>query len=60
MFLYRDEYYKTDAGADTEGSIAEIIVAKNRHGSTGSVKVGWIGRYTKFRSIAEEGSVPNP
>ena len=58
MFLYRDEYYKTDAGADTEGSIAEIIVAKNRHGSTGSVKVGWIGRYTKFRSIAEEGTVP--
>ena len=58
MFLYRDEYYKTDAGADTEGSMAENIVAKNRHGSTGSVKVGWIGRYTKFRSIAEEGTVP--
>ena len=60
MFLYRDEYYKSDAGSDTEGSIAEIIVAKNRHGSTGTVKVGWIGRYTKFRSIAEEGSVPTP
>ena len=58
MFLYRDEYYKTDATSDTEGNIAEIIVAKNRHGSTGTVKVGWIGRYTKFRSIAEEGSVP--
>ncbi|MBQ7320145.1 MAG: replicative DNA helicase [Clostridia bacterium] len=58
MFLYRDEYYKTDAGSDTEGNIAEVIVAKNRHGSTGSVKVGWIGRYTKFRSIAEEGTVP--
>ncbi len=60
MFLYRDEYYKTDATSDTEGNIAEIIVAKNRHGSTGTVKVGWIGRYTKFRSIAEEGSVPTP
>lgn len=60
MFLYRDEYYKTDASSDTEGNIAEVIVAKNRHGSTGSVKVGWIGRYTKFRSIAEEGSVPAP
>ena len=55
MFLYRDEYYKTDAGPDTEGNIAEIIVAKNRHGSTGNIKVGWIGRYTKFRSIAENG-----
>ena len=58
MFLFRDEYYKTDAANDTEGNIAEVIVAKNRHGSTGTVKVGWIGRYTKFRSIAESGSVP--
>ena len=59
MFLYRDEYYKTDASAsDTEGNIAEIIIAKNRHGSTGTVKVGWIGRYTKFRSIAEENTLP--
>jgi replicative DNA helicase len=59
MFLYRDEYYKTDAAAsDTEGNIAEIIIAKNRHGSTCTVKVGWIGRYTKFRSIAEENTLP--
>ena len=58
MFLFRDEYYKTDAASDTEGNIAEVIVAKNRHGSTGTIKVGWIGRYTKFRSIAESGSVP--
>ena len=58
MFLFRDEYYKTDSSNDTEGNIAEVIVAKNRHGSTGTVKVGWIGRYTKFRSIAESGSVP--
>ena len=59
MFLYRDEYYKTDASPDdTQGNIAEVIIAKNRHGSTGSIKVGWIGRYTKFRTIAESGSVP--
>ncbi len=60
MFLYRDEYYKTDAGPENDGSIAEIIVAKNRHGQTGTVKVGWVGRYTKFRSIAEPGTVPEP
>ncbi len=57
IFLYRNEYYDADANAD-EGSIAEVIIAKNRHGSTGNVKVGWIGRFTKFRSIAnniEEG-----
>jgi len=46
MFLYRDEYYKApDAG---EQSVAECIVAKNRHGSTGTVKLGWIGQFTKF------------
>ncbi len=57
LFLYRDEYYDTEAASD-EGSIAEVIVAKNRHGSQGTVKMGWIGRYTKFRTIAtnmEEG-----
>ncbi len=53
IFLYRDEYY--DAGkSDEEGNIAEVIIAKNRHGSTGTVKVGWIGRFTKFRSIATD------
>ena len=53
IFLYRDEYYDKDADPN-EGSIAEIIIAKNRHGSTATVKVGWIGRFTKFRSIAKD------
>ena len=55
MFLYRNEYYKTDAapGEDGDGNIAEVIIAKNRHGSTGTVKMGWIGQYTKFRTIAD-------
>ena len=46
MFLYRDEYYK--APGEGEQSVAECIVAKNRHGSTGTVKLGWIGQFTKF------------
>ncbi len=53
IFLYRNEYYDADANND-EGSVAEVIIAKNRHGSTGNVKVGWIGRFTKFRSIAND------
>ena len=55
IFLYRNEYYKTDAapGEDNDGNIAEVIIAKNRHGSTGTVKMGWIGQYTKFRTIAD-------
>ena len=58
MFLYRDEYYKisesSTPNADAESSVAEVIIAKNRHGSTGTVKMGWIGRYTKFRTIADD------
>ncbi len=55
MFLYRNEYYKTDGvpGDNNAANIAEVIIAKNRHGSTGTVKMGWIGQYTKFRTIAE-------
>lgn len=62
MFLYRNEYYKTDASPNEglDGNIAEVIVAKNRHGSTGTVKLGWIGQYTKFRSIADENIPPEP
>ena len=62
MFLYRNEYYKVNEGsvpnAEADSSVAEVIVAKNRHGSTNTVKMGWIGRYTKFRTIADEGSLP--
>ncbi len=53
IFLYKDDYYKTEKEASDEGCIAEVIVAKNRHGSTDTVKMGWIGRYTKFRTIAQ-------
>ena len=63
IFLYRDEYYKNAEGGDsvapdTEQNVAEIIVAKNRHGSTDTVKVGWTGRYTKFRELANEENLP--
>ncbi len=53
MFLYRDEYYNADANSQN-ASIAEVIVQKNRHGSTGTVQMGWIGRYTKFLSKADD------
>ncbi len=53
LFLYRNEYYDVDANPE-EGSIAEVIIAKNRHGSQGTVKVGWVGRFTKFRSLAND------
>lgn len=61
LFIYRDEYYKTDeeAGPDKNSiDIVECIVAKNRHGSTGSVKLSWSGTYTLFRGI--ENNAPEP
>ena len=57
LFLYRDEYYKDIGGNSQEGensaNIAEVIIAKNRHGSVGNVKMGWIGQFTKFRTLEE-------
>lgn len=50
LFLYRDEYYK-DETADQ--SVAEVIIAKNRHGALDKVKLGWIGRFTKFTNLRE-------
>ncbi|MBE6706745.1 MAG: replicative DNA helicase [Ruminococcaceae bacterium] len=54
IFLYKDDYYDKKDTDNDEGCIAEVIVAKNRHGSTKTVKMGWIGRYTKFRTIAND------
>ena len=57
IFLYRSEYYKTDEAAGQDTSIAEVIIAKNRHGSTGTVNMGWNGQFTKFVTIADERDV---
>ena len=60
LFLYRDEYYKdisgnhdSDPATENTANTAEVIVAKNRHGSCDNVKMGWIGQFTKFRSLEE-------
>ena len=45
MFLYRDEYYNENT---EDKGVAECIVAKNRHGETGTVKLQWIGQYQTF------------
>lgn len=48
MFLYREEYYKDDP---SKQNVAQCIIAKNRHGSTGKADLGWYGQYTKFISV---------
>ena len=60
LFLYRDEYYKDISGAEPSAeeadaaNTAEVIIAKNRHGSVGNVKMGWIGQFTKFRTLEDD------
>ena len=54
IFLYRSEYYKTGEESNQDTSIAEVIIAKNRHGSTGTVNMGWNGQFTKFITIDKE------
>jgi len=49
MFIYRDEYYKQDESE--KRGIAEIIVAKQRNGPTGSVELGFLKEYTKFVNL---------
>jgi len=49
MFIYRDEVYNPET---TEKGAAEIIVAKHRNGPTGSTKLVFQDRYTRFDNAA--------
>ena len=50
LFIHRDDYYDQES---ENKNMAEIIVAKNRHGETGTVKLGWEGKYTRFSNLAK-------
>ena len=52
MFLYRDDYYNKDT--DIKG-IAEIIIAKQRNGPIGTVKMAWIPEQTRFADLLDRG-----
>lgn len=45
MFIYRDDYYDDES---ENQNVAEIIISKNRHGSTGTIELQWVGQYTTF------------
>lgn len=47
MFLYRDAYYNKES---LTPNISECIIAKNRHGETGTVQLKWDGQFTRFTS----------
>ena len=48
MFIYRDDYYNKDTERQ---NIAEIIIAKQRNGSIGTVELVWLPEYTKFANM---------
>ena len=50
MFIYRDEYYTKEACK--EPGVAEIIIAKQRNGPTGTVKLAFMNMLTRFESLA--------
>ena len=51
VFIYRDEYYNPESN---EKGIAEIIIGKQRNGPTGTVKLTFLGQYTRFENFANE------
>jgi len=53
MFIYRDEYYTKDQCK--EPGVAEVIIAKQRNGPTGTVKLAFMNRFTKFENLAHSG-----
>lgn len=48
VFLYRDDYYNKES---EKRNIAEVIIAKQRSGDTGTVELNWMGNYTKFANL---------
>ena len=45
MFIYREDYYNKDT---EKQNVAECIIAKNRHGDTGTVELQWLPQFTTF------------
>ena len=48
IFLYRDDYYNEDS---VKKNVAEVILAKHRGGSTGTIDLAWLPSYTKFANL---------
>ena len=54
LMMYREEYYKPDT---PDKGIAEIIIGKQRNGPKGTVRMAFIGEFTRFENLASGGFV---
>ena len=56
MFIHREEYYYTREEAQEKGIAgqADVIVAKQRNGPTGDVKLAWFDKYTRFENLSQK------
>ena len=52
IFLYRDEVYNQDS---PDVGMAEVIIQKHRNGPTGTVRLAWLPRYTRFANMSRAG-----
>ena len=53
MFVHREEYYATsDEEKERLAGQADIIIAKQRNGPIGDVKIAWAKDYTRFENLA--------
>jgi replicative DNA helicase len=52
LFIYRDEVYNEDT---QDKGIAEIIISKQRNGPIGTVRLAFLGQYTRFENLAQPG-----
>ena len=50
LFIYRDEVYNPET---PDKGVAEIIIGKQRNGPIGTVKLAFLGEYTRFESLAD-------
>ena len=53
LMMYREEYYKPDT---QDKGIAEVIIGKQRNGPTGTVRLAFLGEYTRFDNLAGRSS----
>ncbi len=53
MFIHREEYYATGEDAKKDEHVAEVIIAKQRNGPVGDIKLSWLHKFTRFENLSE-------